>query len=483
MHSDVRSEMNFCDNDRHGAFVELNVAGLKVAGLILVALFFAATVLLGPASAWAQDGETGNEEASNEAASEEAADSDGIDIDISGSARRTLTPLAVPAAKEPGGDTGKIADTVTKTLRRDLELSGFFKVLPNDSFFFDPAKEGMGASGIKFQNWFEVGAQGLIKSAVRTNGDEVVLDLRLFLVEQGQQAKLNFDASSVKKDEVTDKVHDFANAVLEYYTGQRGIFGSRIAFVRRKGQSKQVYVMDMDGSNRARISQNNSINMLPSFGPGTIYYTSYRDGNPDLWAFKGGKSRKLSSVSGQNTGAAYCGGKLALTLSKGGENSDVYLIDVSSGKIQERLTKHWSIDTSPSFSPDCSQIAFVSGRSGGPQIYVMKADGSNQKRLTYQGSYNSQPSWSPKGNTIAFSARDSRSAFDIFTVDLDGNIERLTQDQGNNSDPSFSPDGRYLTFVSDRGGKGKRIWLMTADGQVQNQITEGTGYQSPAWER
>ena len=449
-----------------------------------LAVLLALSMLLMGGSAWAQeDSQAEDSQAEDSQASAEKDSEKGIDIDVTVGMQRKLIPLAVPEAKEPGGDTGKIADQVEKTLRRDLELSGFFKILPNDSFFFDQSTEGMGASSIKFQNWFNVGAQGLIKSSVRKNDDKVVLDLRLYLVEKGQKANLNWSGGSVPEEEVTEKVHEFANAVLEYYTGKRGIFGSRIAYVQRTGKSKQVYVMSMDGSDKVRISKNNSINMLPSFGGGAVYYTSYKHGNPDLWVYEGGNRRKLSSKSGQNTGAAYCGGKLAVTLSKGGQNTDVYLIDPKTGKVQTRLTKHWSIDTSPSFSPDCSKIAFVSGRSGGPQIYVMNADGSNQKRLTYQGSYNTQPSWSPQGGKIAFSARDERSAFDIFTVTLDGTIERLTQDQGNNSDPSFSPDGRYLTFVSDRGGKGKRIWIMTADGEVQNQITEGSGYQSPAWER
>ena len=43
--------------------------------------------------------------------------------------------------------------------------------------------------------------------------------------------------------------------LIEYYTGTRGIFGTRIAFVGRvRGGTKQIYVMDMDGSNMSRIT-------------------------------------------------------------------------------------------------------------------------------------------------------------------------------------------------------------------------------------
>lgn len=409
----------------------------------------------------------------------------GIDINVKGGARRVLMPLAVPDVLEPDGSTKAVAAKVSETLRRDLELSGFFKVLPNDSFFFDPSKEGMSPAEINFQNWFNVGAQALIKSSVKRTGDSVGLDLRLYQVDKGTPVKLKWSPSG-KESSVEADVHGFVNAVIEYYTGTPGVFGTRIAYVaRHKGGVKHIYVMGIDGTGAAKVSKHNAINILPNWGPGgTVYYTSYADQNPDLWMSSGSKVTKLSSQRGQNSGAAYCKGKLAVTLSMGGENADIYLIDPKSGSIVKRLTDHWAIDTSPTWSPDCSKIAFVSSRSGGPQIYVMGADGSDPRRLTFQGTYNTSPDWSPSGDKIAFTARDERARFDIFTVSLDGTMERLTQDQGNNQDPSYSPDGRYLVFTSDRGGKGDRIWLMTSDGEVQKLVTtSGSGYTSPVWER
>lgn len=409
----------------------------------------------------------------------------GIEINVRVGARRVLVPLAVPDTQGGVGDASKVAAQVQEILRRNLDLAGYFKVLPTDSFFFDPSAEGMSAADINFQNWFNVGAQGLIKSSVRMQGEQVQLDLRLYAVDKGQPVTLKYAAKPVVPSGVDAQVNDFVNAVIEHYTGQRGIFGSRIVYAQRDSNGlKQIYSMNMDGTNRVQITKNRAINMLPSASGGSVYYTSYQDNNPDLWVYRDGKHTKLSSRRGQNSGAAYCDGKLAVTLSMGGENADIYLIDPQDGKILRRLTDHWSIDTSPRWSPDCSQIAFVSGRSGGPQIYVMNADGSDQRRLTYQGSYNSNPSWSPKGDVIAFSARDQFNHFDVFTVDLQGNIERLTQDQGNNEEPTFSPDGRYIIFTSDRGGRGKRLWLMTADGEIQKLLTgDGSGFTEPSWVR
>ncbi|MFW5968397.1 MAG: DPP IV N-terminal domain-containing protein [Persicimonas sp.] len=425
-----------------------------------------------PATAAAQDEE-----------SAEDGPEEGIDIDISGSAGRELTPMAIPETRRSGDGGESVAEEVDETLQRNMKLAGLFKLLPRDSFFFDPSEEGMGVSSVNFDNWFETGAQALIKSEVRQDGDRVRLDLRLYDVEDGEQVDLDWSSEEVSRDDYVDEVHDFSNAVVDHFTGKPGVFGTEIAYVKQAGAGKEVYVMEMDGTDQQRITRGGHLNMIPFFSDGIIYYTSYRDGNPDLWVYEDGSRRKLSSKKGQNTGAARCDDKLALTLSRGGDNTDIYLIDPDSGKIEKRLTDHFAIDTSPTFNPDCSRIAFVSDRSGGPQIYVMDVDGGDQKRLTFQGSYNTEPSWSPDGDLIAFSARDERAAFDIFTVDLDGEIERLTQDQGNNSDPSFSPDGRYIAFVSDRGGEGKRIFVMTSDGEVQNPITEGSGFRAPFWEK
>ncbi|MEM1347663.1 MAG: DPP IV N-terminal domain-containing protein [Myxococcota bacterium] len=414
------------------------------------------------------------------------ADTPGIDIDISGGAERVLTKMAIPETQVADASAQRTAKRVHELLERDMELAGFFTVMKPEEWFFDPSKEGVTKESINFENWKNVGAQGLIKSKVMISGGKANVDLRLHVVGEGKQAKLDFKAKPVDKADVDEVVHAFANAVVAYYTGAPGVFGQQIAFVRRNGSGlKQIYVMEVTGSKRAPVTKNSSINLLPSWHGGSLYYTSYLHQNSDLWVWRGGKHSKLSSQRGQNSGAAECGGKVAVTLSMGGENTDIYLIDKASGAKTQRLTSHWDIDTSPTWSPDCKRLAFVSGRAGSPQIYIMNADGSNQRRLTFKGNYNTSPAWSPNGDVIAFTSRDEFNAFDIFTVDLEGNIERLTQNQGHNEEPSFSPDGRYIVFTSSRGGRRNRraLWLMTADGQYQRAITTDTGYETPSWQK
>ena len=83
-----------------------------------------------------------------------------------------------------------------------------------------------------------------------------------------------------------------------------------------------------------------------------------------------------------------------------------------------RLTTSPGIDTNPAWSPNGSEIAFTSSRSGSPQIYVMDAEGANLRRVTFEGDYNDGAAWSPDGTRIAYATRAQRNRFDIAVIDL-----------------------------------------------------------------
>ena len=164
-------------------------------------------------------------------------------------------------------------------------------------------------------------------------------------------------------------------------------------------------------------------------------------------------------------------------------NVDVIVIHALDGEWEvpvDRFTNHWGIDVSPTFSPDGKKMAFVSNRSGSPQIYIRDLINGGEQRVTFQGNYNTSPDWSSL-DRIAFSAM-ANGRSDIFTIDADGrNLRSLTENQSNNEDPSWSPDGRYIIFSSSREG-GYHLYMMNANGQNQRRITFLKGEQTaPAW--
>lgn len=392
-----------------------------------------------------------------------------------------------PIAFVPVVASGDIAEGINEfnsALNFDLELAGIFKVVPPSSFIADTAKEGFSEKTIQFQNWADIGADGLIKGFLTQEEGKSKLEMRLF--EVGTQKMVLNKVYSFDNAKARYIAHSFANEIYKFYTGEKGIFLTKIVFVRKYMGEHSINIVDIDGSNEEKLISNGSINILPSWHPEgkSILYTSFVNHNPDLFEFifSSKISRLVSNFPGLNVGGQYSpdGKKIALTLSKD-DNSEIYVIDTATNKYI-RLTKDWGIDSSPSWSPDGKKIAFVSNRSGNPHIYIMNADGTDQKRITFKGNYNQTPKWSPKGDRILFTARDERNVFDIFYIDVATlEIKRLTQDQGNNMEPSFSPNGQFIVFTSTRSGS-SQLYIMTKDGLNQRRISTGKGECfTPAW--
>jgi TolB protein len=404
-------------------------------------------------------------------------------IEISG-ANFVPLPMAypVPSSLDEGGR--KAATAFDEALLFDLSACGPFRVLDRASFTADP-KEGLTAGSINFSRWGDVGAEVLVKAQLGAEGGTLRGELRLFNVGTGRE---DFKVShAVPSSEPRQLAHFLADALYRHLVrGEDSPFLSRITFVRKNGSNRDVWVADWDGHN-ARALTNGGINLLPTLGPdGTVAYTSYRKGRPDLYAQKpDGEARPLVATGQMITGVAFSpdGKRIAYAQSQG-ESTQLFVANADGSSPKQITDTPYGINSSPAWSPDGKRLAFVSNRGGSPQIYVMNADGTSARRLTFQGNYNQTPDWSPTGDRIAFTARDERNAFDLFTVNVEtGKITRLTQDQGNNEEPSFSPNGRLILFTSTRDGS-PRLYIMTKEGANQLALPmEKGGGLTPDWGR
>jgi len=396
-----------------------------------------------------------------------------------GAPGKNRLPLALP---QPTGDTD-YGDEFYQTVRRDLELSGWFEVI-DPAAYIEPKETGLRPGEFQFSDWETCGAAVLGKTGLK-HKDSDRLRAEVWVYDVGGARKIGAKAFTADTESVRSLAHRIANEIILRVTGQAGPFNTRFAVSGSFTGNKEIYLVDFDGHGLTRITKNGSINIQPSWSSSgkKVSFTSYAQGNPDLYVadLTQGRINRLSARNGINTGASWNprADVIALTLSPRGD-PDIYTIDSNTGKRLSRLTRTNGIDVSPVFSPDGSKIAFVSERSGGAQIYVMNSDGSNAKRVTFQGGHNTDPVWSPDGESLAFVARDK--VFDIFTVKPDGsNLTRITQGERDNEDPSWSPDGHYIGFSSTRTGS-SHIWMSTKDGTHQVQLTQGSGgYTNPAW--
>jgi TolB protein len=404
-----------------------------------------------------------------------------VTLGISESGARKIS-LAIPPFRAEGSpDPDASARTLTQTLQDDLEFSGFFNLVNPKYYTY---VTGYSEQHVQHKDWLGIGAESLVLGKVGSEGGKLVVDGRLYDNRQEQLVmgrRFRGDA-----DMVRSIAHRLGDEIVHQFTGQPGIFHSRITFVSQVGKGKEIFVMDYDGDRIKKLTGNGSLNLNPAWSPdGTeIAFLSYRSGRPELVILSSkGELRKAFPQHGElNLAPDWSpdGGKIAFTGSRDG-NSEIFLLTVASGSLT-RLTNNPALDTSPSWSPTGREIAFVSDRSGNPQIYLMDAEGTNVRRLTYEGNWNDLPAWSPKGDKIAYVSR-LEGHFDIFLRDLSSQKStRLTTAAGNNEDPRWSPDGRHLVFASDRAGN-YDIYEMDMNGENQKRITRGGNSYNPDWSK
>ncbi|NJD91832.1 MAG: Tol-Pal system beta propeller repeat protein TolB [Geobacter sp.] len=374
-----------------------------------------------------------------------------------------------PPLPASGAPDAKLADEIATIFKLDLGITGLFAMV-------DPAPQDKAAAVPGAD------ADMVLKTVYTVSPASVTFEYRLQESVTGREI-LAKRYSAVRQD-LRKTAHTFSDDILYALTGERGSFTGKLAYVSKAGGNKEIYIMDWDGFNPRKIIANGSINLNPDFSPSgkELIYTSYKNGNPDLFRrelFTGAEAN-VSHSPGINITGAFSpeGNRIALAMSKEG-NSEIYLL-TKDGKQLARLTTNPAIDISPSWSPDGRQIAFVSDRFGKPQIFVMSFDGSDQKRITTAGGYNVGPRWSPKGDKIAY-CRQYGNGFQIHLINPDGSDDRQITTEGSNEHPRWSPDGRFIVYSSKRGGK-ESIYVMRNDGSGVTKISKsGANETHPAW--
>ena len=410
-------------------------------------------------------------------------------IDIGSPGFRSL-PVAVvevgPAeGAAPCADAG-LAGKIVRVLLQDLEMSGYFQILPAEAYLVESRDVKFHPEGIDFRAWALIGAEALILHRTQCERDQVVFEAQLLDVLTGNLLTWKKYRSTPSGYRAVG--HRFANEVEKELTGVFGAYDTRIAYVSKITGSKELYVMDYDGFGSRRISNLKSICLSPSWSPDSkrIGFTSFHKSNPSVYVMELSGGSELKRICGTLarlcSGAAWSpdGNWIALSAALEG-NSELFKVRLGEKGAPVRLTNDWSIDVSPSWSPDGKQIVFMSDRTGKPDLFILDAEGGTPKRLTFEGSYSGDPDWSPKGDWIAFASRVDGD-FQIFRIRPDGTERtQLTSGPGDGMSPSWSPNGRLIAFSSNQAGT-YDIYLVRMDGSGRKRITwEAHDASDPAW--
>lgn len=359
------------------------------------------------------------------------------------------------------GDAGK---EISGIIRDDLVFTGLF-IYVDKAAYIEPLSQPFNAG-----NWIPLGVEAVVKGTV-SGEKNLMVSIRLYDVTEGKEV-LNKEYQA-ENNLLRPLSHTIANDIYNFFTGQQGIFRSRIMFVGEQAGAKDLYLADWDGHRSRKLGLKGSIILSPHWtvdGSRAIYSSERgRQWGIYLLDFQKMTEKRIFVSRGTNMTGDFFPNRNAFVFSSSKEGSpDLYSYSIDNGDLR-KLTSSYGIEVSPAVSPDGNSIAFVSDRGGTPQIYVMRSDGSEVRRVTFEGNYNTSPAWSPSGDRIVFSGRRGGKN-QICIVKPDGSDLIQLTDRGNNEDPSFSPDGRYLAFTSDRDGR-KGVYLMRANGESQNRVT------------
>jgi len=239
----------------------------------------------------------------------------------------------------------------------------------------------------------------------------------------------------------------------------------------------EIYVMNADGSNERRLTNEKSMDFQPVFSPDgrQIAFTSQRTGSFEVFVMNvdGSHQRRVTyfgALGLQAVMPTWSADGKRIAFGSRGKRHDIYLINLD-GSGLVRITDDPAAAGVPAWSPDGKRIAFISARHGKPEIYVMNPDGSNQVRLTFNDAQEGRAAWSPDSRRIAFHS-DRDGDYDIYTMNADGTNQIVaTRNSDRDEYPSWSPDGRRIVFQRQVLGH-MQIFTMNADGSGERRLTE-----------
>lgn len=149
------------------------------------------------------------------------------------------------------------------------------------------------------------------------------------------------------------------------------------------------------------------------------------------------------------------------------------------GAEPRQLTKHGSIALAPVWSPDGQHLVFTSFLRGTPALYLLTPAEGYLKLLWDKGGVNSSAAFSPDGKTIAFASSIDGNV-DIWRMPIEGGAaQRLTTAKAIDTQPTWAPNGRQIAFTSARSGS-PQIYQMDADGTNVRRLTFGGGFHDEA---
>lgn len=393
-----------------------------------------------------------------------------LDIEITGAGEHQIPISIVPFAGED-----KLTQQISAVIANDLKRSGLFRLIEPG------AKAPHEIRDVTYADWAEADALTIGSAMVQPDGR---VEVKFRLLDTHKQTQLLGQSVASKGDQVRAIAHRIADMIYEKFTGDAGVFSTRITYINREGKVNRLVVADSDGYGEQSVLTLKEPIMSPAWSPdgSHLAYVTFEQGRAVIYVQSLFTRQRfvLAAFPGSNSAPAWApdGKQLAIVLTRDG-TSAIYLVRPD-GTGLRRITFSEAIDTEPSFSPDGRFLIFASDRGGSVQIYRMPADGGYAERMTFEGNNNFSPRYNPDGNGFVF-MHSTGGQFYIATQDFQTKQMQVLTDVGWEKKPSFAPNGKLVLFATESLGRGI-LATVSSDGRVkQKMIPQQGDIREPMW--